>query len=149
MLDDRFFLIGSIDGIPDQILDQYNLRYASEHHPEKKFPKAVDNVILVLSNVPQIENGFHTYRLNGKTNCISFGIYDEKSPRYVNYQKLFIVLRNKLSESLLLKYRPWAHPHVVQESEWSEIFGFIEKNKYTKPWYVNLWHAIPSWKPLV
>lgn len=149
MLDDRFFLIGPIDEIPEDMVNQYNLGYASEHHPEKKFPKLVDNVILILNNRIQVESGFHAYRLNGKTNHISFGLYDENYLRTIEYKKLFIILRKGITEKLLLQYRPWAKSNVVPESEWSEIFGFIEKNKYTKPWYVNLWNAIPSWNPLV
>ena len=162
MLDDRFFTIGDISSIPDEYVNKYNMIQSSQFNSDKKFPKKVDNVILILSNVLEAESGCRLFKV-GDINkgiyksinkCISFGVDDEKSPRYVGYTKIFVILKNNLPQISAMSQFNEANEIIPVRydskiPQWDEVFDIIEKSKYVKPWYVNLWNAIPVWEGLI
>jgi len=156
MLDDRFFTIGNIDGIPDEYINKYNMTESSQHNPDKKFPKRVDNVILILSNVLEVESGYSLFKIKGINNCISYGINDENSPRHIEFQKIFVILKNNLPQiNVRSRFVNFELDYVLsvkydeEHPNWNEVFDNVEKSKYIKPWYVKLWNAIPVWDSLI
>lgn len=140
-----YFIIGNIGNIP---VGDYLQNWESQS--SEKIPKIADNVIVFVSNILEAERLFSMETIENNKS-IRFAIDNEKVNKYIQFQKLFVVLRNNTPPALVLEHTG-SNALIVQALEynnsWDIVFQRILKNAYIKPWYLKLWEAIPVWSPL-
>lgn len=150
----EFFVIGNIDNIP--ITDNLGNKWDDPNTGNKI--TYIDNVIVIINNLLESEYLFGLDLIKGKPNIHYRVSSEEDSPRYTEYGKLFILLRNntpaanlpsnslidKITERTVIQVRKYADGN----EDWNEVFQIVRKNMYVKPWYLKLWEAIPTWSPL-
>lgn len=150
----EFFVIGNIDNIP--ITDNLGNKWDNPNTGNKI--TYIDNVIVIINNLLESEYLFGLDLIKGKPNIHYRVSNEEDSPRYTEYGKLFVILRNntpsanlpsnslidKITERTVIQVRKYADGN----EDWDEVFQVVRKNMYVKPWYLKLWEAIPTWSPL-